>query len=129
MEFNRGIKPQSSGEHNLREVKPAVKVEEHMNSVDCLDVNPHNSAEFSTGSHDKTVKIWDAATMKSKQTLKGNKEGIWSLNYDYPTGKKFVTSSPEGVVKIWDAKSGKTTAEMRGHTGRTFFAQFNNAAT
>lgn len=34
---------------------------EHENSVDCISANPRNPNEFATGSHDKSIKIWDAS--------------------------------------------------------------------
>ncbi len=45
---------------------------EHENSVDGISANPSNSNEFVTGSHDKTIKVWDAAAGKSKLTLTGH---------------------------------------------------------
>ena len=53
----------------------------HENSVDCLTANPTTDTEFATGSHDKTIIVWDAETAKVKKQLRGNAEGIWNLNY------------------------------------------------
>lgn len=87
----------------------------HDNSIDAIAVNPTTEKEFSTASHDTTLKIWDAPTYKCKATLTGHEKGVWSLQYDN-TGKRMVTSSPDSFVKIWDAKSGKCTDTLKGHT-------------
>ena len=87
----------------------------HDNSIDALAINPTTEKEFSTASHDTTLKIWDSQTFKCKSTLKGHEKGVWSLQYDN-TGKRMVTSSPDSFVKIWDAKSGKCTDTLSGHT-------------
>ena len=68
---------ETSGQHNLEEIKPKAIIKgtslfsitssyllntyliEHENSVDCIAANPHTHAEFVTGSHDKTIKVWD----------------------------------------------------------------------
>ena len=90
---------------------------EHENSVDCIDTNPKNQNEFVTGSHDRTIKIWDIQKEKCIKTLTGNKEGIWSIHYN-KDGTQLLTASPEGISKIWDPKSGKVVAELKGHTKR-----------
>lgn len=88
---------------------------EHDNSVDALAANPQNAKEFATGSHDRTVKIWDAPTFKCKGTIKGHEKGVWSLSYD-SSGKKLLTSSPDFSARIWDTKTGKQTAILNNHT-------------
>ena len=45
---------------------------EHQNSVDCIAANPANPNEFVTGSHDKSIKIWDVNTFKPTKTLLGH---------------------------------------------------------
>ena len=73
---------------------------------------------FASGSHDKTIKLWDATKpQKPTSTLSGNNEGIWSLEYSID-GKKLLSASPEGLCKVWDPKTGKATAELRGHTSK-----------
>ena len=54
---------------------------EHQNSVDCIAANPANPNEFATGSHDKSIKIWDVNTFKSTKTLLGHQQGVWCVNY------------------------------------------------
>ena len=87
----------------------------HENSVDAITCDPTSDRFFASGSHDKTIKLWDAQKpQKALNTLTGNKNGIWSLNYSHD-GKRLVSASSEGICKIWDVKSGKCTTELTGH--------------
>ena len=70
-----------------------------------------------TGSHDKTVRIWDVNKEKSLHTLTGHNEGVWCVNYN-PAGTNIVTASPEGICKIWDMKGKKHSADLTAHTKR-----------
>ena len=97
--------------------------------MDCISANPVTANEFATGSHDRTIKIWDLNKPdQSIKTLSGNKEGIWCINY-HKNGKELISASPEGIAKIWDIKAGKSTAELKYHTKRVFWATYNNAGT
>ena len=90
---------------------------EHTNSVDSIAVNPKKNTEFVTGSHDKTMKVWDVTKPKSLMTMTGHKEGIWCVNY-HKDGGILVSASPEGISKLWDMKTGKSTADLKVHTKR-----------
>jgi len=99
---------------------------EHTNSVDAIQANPKNEKEFATASHDETIKIWDATKHTVRLTMKGHEKGIWSLNYDRPTGQRVVTCSPDSLVKIWDVKTGKCTETLKGHSHYCYKAVFDN---
>jgi len=80
---------------------------------------------FATGSHDRTIKIWDANKSKATATLKGHEKGVWSIVYD-PTGARLMTSSPDFTARIWDAKTGKTSAVLNGHSSFCYKAVFDS---
>ena len=85
-----------------------IHVVEHTNSVDALDANPKVKGQFVTGSHDHTIKLWDASKAKCVSTLKGHEHGVWSICYT-PDGKKVLSASPDMMVKLWDVSSGKVS--------------------
>jgi len=47
-------------------------------------------------------------------TITGNKQGVWCLNYS-PDGKTLLSASSDGLCKIFDAKSGKVAQMMTEH--------------
>ena len=44
----------------------------HSNSIESLAAHPDQKT-FATGSHDKSIKIWDAVTFKESMTLADHK--------------------------------------------------------
>jgi hypothetical protein len=84
--------------------------------------------EFVTCSHDKTIMIWDAPSYRCRSVLKGHALGVWSVQYDRPTGTKLISCSPDKSAKIWDIKSGKCTVTLNGHEHFCYKAVFDNDA-
>lgn len=84
--------------------------------MDGIQVNPCNNKEFTSVSHDRTIKIWDAARFKCTATLQGHTNGVWGVDYDRSSGKKILTCSTDSTAKVWDIKSGKCSITLAGHT-------------
>jgi hypothetical protein len=72
---------------------------------------------LASGSLDKTVKLWDAATDKLLSTLySGAVQSVaWS-----PDGKTLASGSFDRTVKLWDAATGKLSATLKGHNDAVF---------
>ncbi len=100
----------------------------HENSVDAICANPQTDKEFATGSHDHTIKLWDAPKYGCKSTLKGHEKGVWGLNYSHD-GKQLISASPDWRAKIWDAKNGQCVDTLKGHTHFCFKAAFSSYGT
>ncbi|MEL6374778.1 MAG: hypothetical protein AAFR04_12515, partial [Pseudomonadota bacterium] len=68
-----------------------------------------------SGGWDNTVRIWDAATARALQVLKGHESTVWSVAFS-PDGRR-VVSQDRGETRAWDAASGKpltvTAADRR----------------
>jgi len=95
------------GDLGVLEIQPTLRFKAHENSVDAITVDPTSDKLFATGSHDKTIKLWDATKpQKAQNTMTGNKEGVWCLNYSHD-GKRLLSASSDGLCKIWDVKTGK----------------------
>ena len=64
-----------------------------------------------SGSDDKTVKVWDAATGQETLTLKGHTGEVHSVAFS-PDGRRIVSGSYDGTVKVWDASTGQEPPEQ-----------------
>jgi WD40 repeat protein len=54
-----------------------------------------------TASHDKTARIWDAATAKEIGILRGHRASVRSGAFD-PARPRVVTASEDGTARIWN---------------------------
>ena len=81
-----------------------------------------NSVAFSpcgkwmmSGSDDKTVRIWNAATgAPVGSPLNGHDDYVRSVCFS-PDGKHIASCSDDRTVKIWNASTGKLQSTLRGH--------------
>jgi WD40 repeat protein len=63
---------------------------------------------------DKTVKIWDATTGESVQTLTGHNGDVYCMCAISST--KLISGSKDGCVTIWDVISGECLTTINAHT-------------
>eukprot|EP01043_Picozoa_sp_COSAG02_P033365 COSAG02_NODE_2273_length_9263_cov_10.296377_1_plen_780_part_10 len=94
-----------------------------------------NSASFSpdgtkvvSGSHDQTVRIWDAVTGECEQTLQGHSSHVTSASFS-PDGTKVVSGSHDRTVRIWDAVTGECEQTLQGHSSYVRSASFSPDGT
>ncbi|WP_271253582.1 serine/threonine-protein kinase [Pseudanabaena sp. Chao 1811] len=75
-------------------------------------------------SAERNIDLWDFATGKKIQTLKGNTGRVYDI-YFSPDGKRLVSASDDRKVMIWDVKSSKTLNILEGHQERVYTAIFS----
>ncbi|KAH6717349.1 hypothetical protein BKA61DRAFT_478141 [Leptodontidium sp. MPI-SDFR-AT-0119] len=68
-----------------------------------------------SGSGDKTMRLWDAATGALQQTLKGHTDWVTSVAFS-PDGKQVVSGSGDETMRLWDAATGALQQTLKGHT-------------
>jgi WD40 repeat protein/predicted Ser/Thr protein kinase len=83
----------------------------HEGTVTCAAFSPDGN-RLATGSHDGTVKIWDAAQHTCLATLKVTPIAVWSVTFT-PDGKSLVAGCNEGI-QFWDADSWKMKTNFPG---------------
>jgi WD40 repeat protein len=77
-----------------------------------------------TGSDDRTVKIWDAATATVTATLKGHERVALTVAFS-PDGRKVLSGSDDDTARIWDVASGRQVAALKGHQDAVRSAAFS----
>ena len=89
----------------------------HTSHVFSLAFKP-NSYLLASGSHDKTVRIWDVGdrdNLRHVRTLRGHTDQIWSVAWS-PDGRTLASASSDGTVRLWNPNNGINFAVLRGHT-------------
>ncbi len=62
-----------------------------------------DGTEIATSSLDKTVRIWDATTLKQKRLIKDHVDAVYSVAYSHD-GRFFASGSGDRTAKVYDAK-------------------------
>jgi WD40 repeat protein/tetratricopeptide (TPR) repeat protein len=70
---------------------------------------------LASGSHDKTVMLWDAATGQELLTLRGHTSQVTNVAFS-PDGQRLASASADETVKLWEVSSGRELLTLRGHT-------------
>ncbi|KAI2864664.1 hypothetical protein CBS13152_11162 [Aspergillus niger] len=65
----------------------------------------NNGQLLASGSGDKTIKLWDAATGTLKHTLEGHSDPVYSVAFSN-NGQLLASGSQDKTIKLWDAATG-----------------------
>jgi eukaryotic-like serine/threonine-protein kinase len=82
-----------------------------------------NGRNEDTNFRDRTARIWDAATGKPLQVLRGHLRSVHSASFS-KDGKWLVTTSEDRTARIWDLSSGKEFFTLAGHRDAVKSAEF-----
>lgn len=69
---------------------------------------------LATGSMDKTIKLWEAATGRELRTLTGHSSFVLSVVFS-PDGKTLASGSVDKTIKFWEVATGRELRTLNGH--------------
>ncbi len=76
-----------------------------------------DGTQIISGSADKTLAIWDAASGRKLQSLQGHTDGVTCLALS-PDGSWLVSGSADTTLIIWDLQTGQPPQQLSGHTAQ-----------
>ncbi len=88
----------------------------HTNAVIAVAWSP-DSTRLASGSHDKTIQIWDASNDRLFRTCTGHSGDVNAVIWS-PDGTRLASGSGDKTIQIWDANSGRLVlTTYTGHSG------------
>ncbi|MFJ3102516.1 trypsin-like peptidase domain-containing protein [Streptomyces sp. NPDC086835] len=73
---------------------------------------------------DRTVRLWDTTTGKTRTRLTGHDGAVWSVAFS-PDGRTLATGSDDKTIRLWDPSTGKTRTTFKGHDGTVLSMAFS----
>jgi WD40 repeat protein/serine/threonine protein kinase len=99
--------------HFWQKCHPDVLTLNHGSRVHSAAFSP-DGRTLATGNAEHTVMLWDAATGKLKQILKGHQGWVWSVAFS-PDGRMLASGSEDRTVKLWDVSAGQLVTNLGAH--------------
>ncbi|KAH7180158.1 hypothetical protein DER46DRAFT_640400 [Fusarium sp. MPI-SDFR-AT-0072] len=98
-------------------------LEGHCDSVNSVAFSA-DGQRLASGSVDKTVKIWDAATGAYIQTLEGHAASVNSVTFSADS-QRLASGSADKTIKVWDAAMGACLQTLKGHSSSVNLVAFS----
>jgi WD40 repeat protein/tRNA A-37 threonylcarbamoyl transferase component Bud32 len=95
----------------------------HFQTVYSVAFSP-DGRTLASGSLDKTIKLWDAASGHLIRTLAGHSDLVYSVAFS-PDGRTLASGSNDKTIKLWDAASGLLVRTLVGHSYAVWSVAFS----
>jgi serine/threonine protein kinase len=79
---------------------------------------------LATGSHDRTIKLWDLSAKPFKPKVLEVGSEVWALAAS-PSGQLLASGSHDGAVRLWDLDSGELVRQLSAHQGPVVSVAFS----
>ncbi|KAE9399728.1 WD40 repeat-like protein [Gymnopus androsaceus JB14] len=90
----------------------AEPLEGHSSEVHAVAFS-QDGTQIVTGSHDRTVRVWDAVTSQALHVLEGHKSLVTCVAFNPNLNTQIVSGSTDGTVRLWNAQTGSNVGEDR----------------
>ncbi|MBI3248811.1 MAG: WD40 repeat domain-containing protein [Deltaproteobacteria bacterium] len=102
---------------------PRAVLRGHTNIVRSVAFSPDGST-LTTGSEDRTIRLWDVAQGQERAVLSGHTAPVHSVAFS-PDGATLASGSQDHTVRLWDVARGQERAVLRGHTNMVHSVAFS----
>ncbi len=69
-----------------------------------------------SGSHDRTVRVWEVETGRCLAALAGHTAEVWGVGLSRDS-RRAVSGSSDKTVLVWEVETGRCVAALQGHIG------------
>jgi WD40 repeat protein len=88
---------------------------EHTDAVSSLAISP-DSTTLVSGSHDKTIKLWNLKTGELFRTLEGHQDGVLSV-FVSPDGQTLASGGIDSTLRLWKLATGQSLKTLPSDGG------------
>eukprot|EP00736_Rhodelphis_marinus_P002929 Rmarinus@m.4982 len=108
---------------SIRQENSTTMLKGHTSEVVCMALTTDHSL-LASGSHDKSIGLWNVAEKSLKRTLTGHTGGVTCLDFR-PDNDLLVSGSEDKTVRLWNATSGVCLRTLKGHVSAVTLVFFN----